>query len=404
MRGLTVAGLFLFAVAFCFPGSAQTVTTLYSFPLVNGSTPTSPQGPLLRDAKGNLYGTTVDGGNNSGCPNCGQVYRLSASGTLTVLHSFAASDGEGPEGGLIRDSSGNFYGTAPSGGDLNCTYNSSGCGTVFKIDTSRKFSVLHTFEGTDGVNPLGRLLLDKSGNLYGTTSIGGSTNDGVVYEISASGSESVLLNFDGSNGAYPYGSLVAGPKGEILGTSAYGGSFDQGTVFKLTPSNGSWTQTILYTFGTLSNDGISPDWWLVKGADGSYYGSTADGGGYYTGDLCTFGCGTLFKLTPGANSWTGTILHAFTGQTDGAIPQGIARDQAGNIYGVVAYDGGGPCGCGTIFRYDTSGNFAIVHTFTGSDGAAPVGPMLYDSATGVFYGTTTQGGASGGGTIFEFQP
>jgi uncharacterized repeat protein (TIGR03803 family) len=402
MRNIAVVSLFVLAVTFCLPVSAQTVTTLYSFPLISGITPTSPQGPLLRDTKGNLYGTTMFGGHSSGC--CGQVFRLSPTGTLTVLHNFIRTEGTNPQGGVIADSSGNLYGAAPSGGDLNCAGNSSGCGTVYKIDASRKFSILHTFEGTDGDSPLGRLVLDKSGNLYGTTSIGGSANYGTVYEISASGTESVLLNFDNTNGAYPYGSLLAGPNGELLGTSAYGGTFDQGTVFRLTPSNGSWTQTIFYTFGTVSNDGISPDWWLVKGADGSYYGATADGGSYFTGDICTFGCGTFYRLTPGVNGWTETILHSFTGESDGAIPQGIARDQAGNIYGVVAYDGDPTCGCGTLFKYDTSGKFSIVHTFTGADGGSPVGPMIYNASTGVFYGTTTGGGSQGGGTVFEFQP
>lgn len=398
-----VVSLFVLAVGFCMPVSAQTVTTLYSFPLLGGETPTYPQGPLLRDAKGNLYGTTGNGGQqNTAC--CGQVYRLSPSGTLTILHRFAGADGTDPQGGVIADSSGNLYGAASSGGDKNCPDSSTGCGTIYKIDTSRIFSVLHTFEGSDGDNPLGRLLMDSSGNLYGTTSVGGSSNYGTVYEISASGTQSVLLNFDNTNGAYPYGSLAAGPKGEILGTSAYGGANGQGTVFKLTSSNGAWTQDILYNFGTIANDGISPDWWLVKGADGSYYGATADGGSYYTGLLCTFGCGTFFKLTPGAAGWTETILHDFTGESDGAIPQGIVRDQTGNIYGTVAYYGDPTCGCGTIFKYDTSGNFSIVHTFKGPDGAAPVGPMTYNQPGGVFYGTTTAGGSAGGGTVFEFQP
>ena len=394
----------LILAALCLPAEAQSYKILYSFPSYPGSFPTSPSSALVRDRTGNLYGSTFWSGDlKCQSQGCGEVFRLSSSGKLTVLHAFSGTDGLGPDGGLVLGRKNTLYGTADAGGDINCN-SGAGCGTVFKIDAHGKFTLLYSFTGPDGNTPTHNLLLDKSGNVFGSTTIGGSSNEGVIFEVASNGTESVLENFSGANGAQPSTTLIAESNGDLLGSTAFGGAYNMGTIFSLTPGGGGWTGNTLYNFGAVSNDGFAPVWGLVLGADGSYYGTTG-GGGAYNNSQCVYGCGTIFKVTPGNGQWAETILYNFTGGTDGSGPQGVVRDGSGNLYGVASYGGDPTCACGVIFQWDTmAGKFAVLHTFKGKDGSVPIAPLLYDKAKKVLYRTTSFGGSHNGGTVFEIAP
>jgi uncharacterized repeat protein (TIGR03803 family) len=212
-------------------------TILYSFCSLSGCTDGQwPYAGLVFDNAGNLYGTTVKGG-NADC-NCGTVFELSASGVETVLHAFVGgSDGATPFAGLMMDGSGNLFGTTLNGGgSTNCT---SGCGTVFEIAEGGSESVIHAFSGTsDGAEPYAGLISDTNGNLYGTASAGGANNKGVIFKIAAGGTESVLYNFCNlsfcADGSTPYGTLIEDQNGNLFGTTTLGGVNIPGTVFELT--------------------------------------------------------------------------------------------------------------------------------------------------------------------------
>jgi len=205
------------------PAGAESV--LYAF--TGGSDGGEPWGRLLRDSQGNFYGTTyADGGLQL---SFGVVFKLTPSGVETVLHSFTGGgDGGHPNGDLIADAQGSLYGTTPA-------IPRSTHGTVFQLTQQGGFTVLHTFSGTDGFDPRSGVIMDASGNLYGTTWSGGSSNDGVVYKLSSNGTETVLHNFSGSDGSMPVAGLVFDTAGNLYGTAAYGGTSNNGVVFRLTP-------------------------------------------------------------------------------------------------------------------------------------------------------------------------
>jgi uncharacterized repeat protein (TIGR03803 family) len=205
------------------PAGVETV--LYSF--TGGADGGEPWGRLLRDSQGNFYGTTYLGGGLQ--LSFGVVFELSASGVETVLHSFTGgSDGGHPNGDLIADAQGNLYGTTPA-------IPRSTHGTVFKVSPQGVLNVLHSFLGPDGFSLRSGVIMDSGGNFYGTTFSGGVSNDGVVYELNANGTETVLHSFSGSDGALPVGGLVFDTTGNLYGTTAYGGTSNNGVVFKLTP-------------------------------------------------------------------------------------------------------------------------------------------------------------------------
>jgi uncharacterized repeat protein (TIGR03803 family) len=223
------------------PTQAQTnLKTLHTFRGLVGSDGSSPMFPLIRDSAGNVYGTTLYGGNRSCATNgCGTVFKVDSHGTETVLYRFTGgTDGEYPKAGVVRDSAGNLYGTTSQGGDLSCA-NGSGCGTVFKIDSVGNKTVLYTFAGgTDGSSPLGGLLRDAGGTLYGTTQGGGVYSEGTVFKVDAAGRETVLYSFPGgTGGASPNGGLVLDSSRNLYGFTQYGGNSTCGrgcgTVFKL---------------------------------------------------------------------------------------------------------------------------------------------------------------------------
>ncbi|MGA8762307.1 MAG: choice-of-anchor tandem repeat GloVer-containing protein [Candidatus Sulfotelmatobacter sp.] len=300
----------------------------------------NPLAGLTYDGAGNFYGTTEAGGNSGVCQTgayfgCGTVYQLSmqAGGwKTTVLHTFTGgSDGANPEAGLIRDAAGNLYGTASSGG-------SNQGGVVFQLSRqssgSWKLTTLHSFGGAaDGQTPLAGLLLDSVGNLYGTTQFGGTFGVGAVFELSpATGGKwnyQVLFSFNNTDGAQPGSSLILDGSGNLYGTTLAGGSSHPvGVVYRLSPeSGGGWNQSVIYDAGASGT--ATPGSSLIFDAGGNLYGTVAQGG--------RFSDGAVFRLSPTSSGWKTTLVYSFSRSLpDGFFPEaGVIFDHAGNLYGTA---------------------------------------------------------------------
>lgn len=298
------------------------------------STASDGNGPspgLIMDSKGNLYGTTTAGGEYL----TGMVFMINSTGSLTALHDFGSTntDGRLPQAGLIMDSAGNLYGTTSNGGAY-------GFGTVFKISPTLAETILHSFDGTssDGQLPVAGLIMDSSGNLYGTTSAGGANGLGTVFKISPTGTETILHSFSaGTDGEYPKTGLVVDSAGNLYGASAGGGAFSKGMVYELSPSG---TETVLYSFGSVGTDGAHPNGGLIMDSAGNLYGTTSGGG--------EFSDGTVFEIS---SAGTETILYSFgSTATDGRMPSlgRLAMDGNGNLYGTTGF--GGTYNQGTVFE------------------------------------------------------
>jgi uncharacterized repeat protein (TIGR03803 family) len=363
---------------------------LYAFPGGSG-TPAIPVAALLNVA-GEFYGTTEAGG--SGSCGCGTVFKVNKAGKESVLYSFQDSpDGAYPISNLTA-LNGEFYGTTEVGGS-GCSP-SGGCGTVFEVSPSGTEKVLYTFKGgTDGLGPAAGLIA-VNGDLYGTTTGGGSAGEGTVFKVTTSGSESVVHSFGGPpDGAYPYGGLLA-LHGSLYGTT-YAGGLNYGAVFKMSMSGKEHT---IYSFNpnSSSGDGESPEAGVIA-LNGKLYGTT-----YYGG---TSGKGTIFGVSMSGKE---EMLYSFAGGADGALPTGGLIAVNGELYGPApnggVYGGGcanDPSGCGLIFKITTSGTKTTLHTFQGiPDGEMPAGTLI--AVNKVLYGTTELGGAPNEGTVFKIRP
>jgi uncharacterized repeat protein (TIGR03803 family) len=362
---------------------------------------------LLQDAAGNLYGTTERGGPNG---SFGTVFKLDTSGNETVLYAFTGqADGGFPNPGLAMDKTGNLYGTTQTGGTASCN-----CGTVFKVSKGGKETVLHSSAaGTDGSWPLyAGLVMDAAGNFYGTTTGGGSSacggsGCGTVFKVSTRGRETVLYRFKGgSDGEFPSAGLALDKEGALYGTTSDGGvgpcELGCGTVFRVSKKG---KETILHRFNTSKgNDGADPLGGTVQDTNGNLYGTTVYGGAY--------GNGTAFEVTKRGKE---TVLYSFTGMNgDGVNPySGLVRDRAGNLYGATYYGGinNNNCGiadgvgCGTIFKLDKNGKETVLYSFTGgTDGANPGFGNLLRNAHGNLYGATFGGQASSDCLVFKLTP
>jgi len=387
---LPVVFAFLAGVTVWVTGSpAQTFTTLLDFNGTNGAQPAKMA--LVQGTDGQLYGTTSAGGINGD----GTVFKITATGALTTLHSFNSIEGASPAGGLIQGTDGNFYGTTSAGGTNNSC--SSGCGTIFKITPLGTLTTLHSFTSIQGASPAGGLIQGTDGNFYGTTSAGGvfnlcSSGCGTIFKVTPQGTLTVLLNFDSTDGASPAGGLVQGSDGNFYGTASAGGTSSScssgcGTIFKITPQG---ALTVLQSFN--STDGSSPEGGLVQGSDGNYYGTTSAGG---TSNACSSGCGTIFKVTPQGAL---TVLHSFD-STDGSSPEGgLIQGTDGNFYGTTSSKGAN--GDGTIFKITPGGGLTTLHSFAGSDGENPNAGLI-QATDGNFYGATPSGGVNGDGAFFR---
>jgi uncharacterized repeat protein (TIGR03803 family) len=344
------------------------------------------------------------------------------AGTESVLFKFSGADGSEPQGTLVADQAGNFYGTAFNGGNPGC-YLGYGCGVVFELTPSQggwTQTVLYAFTGgRDGAGPAAGLLLDTDGNLYGTTVAGGSlalcrnlgpaSGCGVMFKLTHSSSGwtySVIHRFSGSDGAAPYSNLISDSAGNLYGTTRYGGSgcdVGCGTVFRLEPTSHGWREAVLYDF-TEGLEGGYPFAGLFRDTAGNIYG-TASSGGLYS-------YGVVFKLARVRRGWKETVLHSFPGGSNGGTPiGGVIADSEGNLYGTATTGGSGACyqfSCGVVFELMPSKHDhwkpKVIHAFVGSNGAD--GSEPYASLTrnnkGQLFGTTVAGGSSNNaGTVFE---
>jgi len=400
-----------------------------------------PEAGLVADQAGNLYGTTYNGGRESGLcqadDGCGTVFQLKppatpgAAWTESVIYKFGPF--AHPAASLIIDGAGNLYGTTPFAGEFNS-------GTVFQLKPPATTGgvwtgkILYSFAGgNDGSEPVAGLVFDKGGNLYGTTQFGGGgpcmifqqgSGCGTVFRLtppSAQGgswTESVLYSFEPYND-YPAASLILDPQGNLYGSTAGDQSASFGTVFQLAPpttQGGFWTQTTLHSFGSVDEDGVTPYAGLTFDKKGNLYGTTSEGGADVPECSGTFGCGTIFALERPADrggAWKEKVLYAFKHGIDGANPEsGLIFDCVGNLYGVT---GGPRLGFnGTVFKLKppASQNGAwtevTLHEFgNGSDGYEPGGALIFGGRS--LLGTTSAGGGNCSfpfscGIVFEVIP
>ncbi len=370
----TASGNFPGTVFKVTPSGAYTV--LYSF--TDGARPIAN---VITDAAGNLYGTTFDGGAN----DPGTVFKVTPSGVYSLIHSFAGSDGRRPYSSLIADAAGNLYGTTVYGG-------TNDAGTVFKVTPSGVHTVLYSFTGgNDGLQPWAGLIVDESGNLYGTTLFGGANNRGTIFKVTPSGTKTMLYSFAGNEGSTPYGRLMADASGNLYGTTFEGGANGAGTVFKLTPSG---IHTLLYSF-TGGNDGSRPQAGLIADAAGDLYGTTSRGG--------TSNAGTVFKLTLPkeqvtiSSSPVGRTFSVFgTGCEPGTYtaPQTSSWVPGSSCIVNFTPTQNGTAGTQYVFKDWSDGDTAISRTIT-----APAGTATYTANFKTQYELTSSVSPIGSGSV-----
>jgi uncharacterized repeat protein (TIGR03803 family) len=401
-KAATILSVVLLLAGGAWAGSEK---VLYSF--AGGSDGANPYdtGVLVRDRSGNFYGTTYQGGS---C-GAGTAFELSSGGEETVLHNFClGNDGGYPFGGLILDASGNVYGTAEGGGPTNG-------GIVFELKRKANGewseNVLHFFGGPDGKGPFDGLTMDAAGNLYGTASEGGTevAFGGVVFEISSSRTYSVLYNFCSlagcSDGYLPLGGVTVDRTGNIYGTTSEGGPSGQGTVFELSKSGNAWTETVLHGFAGGHSDGAYPLYaspTLGTRKVGSkwervIFGVTTAGGASDQG--------AAFEMTKSTTGWTFTLLHSFSTRSGGTSPYGTLVNIKGKLFG-TAGSNGSSC-CGTLFELSQKNEAwieTVLHNFTGGgDGGSPLSGVVADSH-GTLYGVTNIGGKDTYGAVYRVKP
>lgn len=388
---------------------------LYSFMDANDGG--DPEGGVIFDAEGNLYGMTLYGGPS----DSGTVFELQhhSDGTWTekVLHHIMAKYARFLYG-LVFDSAGNLYGTLESGGQFNG-------GVVFELSPTSSGewnqTILYNFGGIrhygNGTDPVGRLIIDKDGNLFGVTFGGGTgcvgEGCGTVYELSPTTSgewkENILYEFTAQeDGEYPDGALVFDGEGNLYGTASRGGpriSCQCGNVFELVPQgNGHWTHNILYIFKG-GSDGANPEFPLIFDRAGNLYGSTTDGGG--APSCGTTGCGTVYALSPtGSGGWSESVLAIFDPTTTGyALSSGVFLNAEGQLFG-EGWEGATNAEAGFVYSLTPSSGqwiYSALSNFTYTDGIFPQTPLVANSK-GYLYGTTEFGGSSDMGSVFELKP
>jgi uncharacterized repeat protein (TIGR03803 family) len=379
---VVVLGLGIFTAQ---SAQAQTFTVLW--PFAGDPAPANPYAGLFQDTAGNLYGTTLGGGTSG----AGTVFKVTKSGKDTVLYNFCAYNctvGYNPYAGLIQDTAGNLYGTTYYGGTT------SNDGAVFKVSKSGQETVLYSFAGgtTDGCNPEGGLLRDTAGNFYGTTYGCGANGYGTVFKLSPgkTWTVTILHSFAYSDGANPYlTSLLTDAKGNLYGITSKGGG-GYGTVYKLSIKSKKFT--LLYSFTGGTADGCYSSGTPLMDAKGNLYG---------TAEACgSSNLGIVWKLSKKGKE---TVLHNFAGGTsDGANPYaGVIMDTAGNLYGTTS--AGGASNLGTVYELKSKRTLTVLHSFASSDGANPYAGVIRDKK-GDFYGTTETGGSGGYGTVWKLTP
>jgi uncharacterized repeat protein (TIGR03803 family) len=390
LNALCLVVVVCFAAAL--PARAQTYTILHSFAGAPDDV-TEPNGDLIQDAAGNLYGTSWRGGTH----DLGVVFKLDTSGTVTILHNFTGADGSHPKGGLFQDPTGNLYGTTTAVG-------SNGLGTVFGLDTNNVITTLHSFKGgSDGAQPFSTLV-SVNGELYGVTQSGGITATscpcGTIFKVSKGGKETVVHRFAlDAEGESPQ-SLIRDAAGDLYGvasytTQAFGGS---GTVFKLDTAG---VFTVLYAFSNLGED-IHPVGRLIRDTNGNIHGVTLDCGLAHC-------AGTVYRLDASGQE---EVMHSFLRGDNGYLPLAGVIDAGGTLYGTTHFGGNG---LGVVFRINQTGQYDAVHRFAGAtagDGEDAEFGGLTLGSDGSIYGTTRHGGTGictngsfpGCGVIFKYTP
>ena len=393
-----LATLFLATAAW----ATSTTKLVYSF--AGGADGEYLDTELVRDSAGNLYGTSVQGGVYGG----GTVFQVTPEGVHTVLYSFTGgADGGEPYKGVTLDAAGNLYGTTVTGGGGVCE---GGCGVIYKLTHNGGTwtqSIIYPFQGgSDGYEPGSPVAFDSRGNFYGTTPVGGAYGMGVIYRMSPNGTGGwnfrVIHTFTGGvdGGGGSAGKILINAAGNLFGVCTVGGVNGFGTVYRMSLVQGKWTFRTLYAFKD-KPDGALPYGSLVADKFGNLYGTT-----YYAG---TNDVGTVYELTPTNGSWTESVLYSFKGGTDGASPiSALVADRAGNLYGTTSEGGAATCGCGVIFKmsHNSTGQWSesVLYRFPGKPNAAfAYNGMVSDSA-GNFYGTTVHGGSTDDGVVYEFTP
>lgn len=361
------------------PGSSS--TTLYQFP--TASSGVFPYGNLIQATDGNLYGTTESGGTDI----AGVIFKSTLAGSVTTLYSFTDyPGGANPYGGLLQATNGKFYGTTSAGG-------TNFDGTVYSMNANGSgVTVLYNFsDGNDGADPLDSLIQGVDGNFYGTATDGGANGAGAVFAVTAAGILTPLYGFsDGDDGGFPEAGVIQGRDGKLYGATVEGGSNGYGTVFSLT-TNGALATLAEFDYET---NGAFPIGGVIQGADGSLYGTTADGG--------SNSYGTVFRVT---TNGVLTTLFSFSNTNGGEPEASLVQGTDWNLYGTTSTGGRG--GQGTVFRISTNGAFSTLLWFNGYNGANPQAALI-QASDGNFYGTTAQGGAGfnvtadgGNGIIFR---
>ncbi len=414
-----------YGVIFSFDPSSSTYTKLQDFDNTNGG---YPNGSLMQASDGKLYGMTPQGGSNS----AGVIFSFDlSSSTFTKLKDFDDTDGSHPYGSLIQASDGKLYGMTTYGG-------SSGAGVIFSFDPSTSIYIeTKDFDFDNGGLPYGSLMQASDGLLYGMTSTGGSRDDGVAFSFDPISSTCTKLNdFDGANGRNPYGGLIQANDGNLYGMTYSGGALNSGVIFSYNPT--SSTHTKLKDFGA-NESGSNVSASLMQASDGKLYGTTTYGGSSGYGVIFSFdpststytklwdfdftngrnpygsliqasdgklygialsGYGVIFSFDPASSTYTKLI--DFDG-TNGSRPEGSLKQASdGKLYGMT--QSGGSSGYGVIFSFDPAfSTYTKLKDFDGTNGAKPIGTFM-QSSDGKLYGMTSEGGSSGYGVIFSYDP
>jgi len=382
LKSICRVALLATAAALCAAtfAQAQTVTTIYNF-ADNGASGANPYYvTLVQGTNGNLYGTTYNGGKHL----FGTVFNMTVTGSQKLIYSFtnSATDAAYPTGGLTLGNDGNFYGTTQQGGTKSM-------GTLFKITPTGTLTILHNFNAfIDGSFPWGPPILASDGNFYGTTSGGGGGGHGIVYKLTSAGVLSVIYRFDVVHGDSPIAPPTQGTDGFLYIPVSQGGAYFCGTIVQMSTS-GVINNTYSFPCGSGGSFPIGP---LVQASNGNFYSTTQNGG--------TVGEGTIYQVTP---SLAVTVLHSF-GATfgDGTFPgAGLLRATDDNYYGSTS--DGGASGDGTLFNTSTTGTYASLYSFNNNSNltqTSPVAPPV-QATNGLLYGTTEFGGPGNDGTVYS---
>ena len=379
--------------------AAQTFTAIHNF--TGGGDGESPYAGLTQDSHGNLYGTSYYGGSGNG-----NVFRLQYKNNawmLIPLYTFQSPADGYNAGPVVVGPNGSLYGSTPWGGTQSC---SCGTLYNLRPSPTRSGSVfggwnkqsLWNFSGdSDGYSPWGNLTFTDANHFFGTTQSGGPDSGGTVFEMTYSSgswnySNAYVFNSNGSDGYNPMGGVIKDAAGNLYGTTAYGGSFGDGTVYQLVPTGNGWTKNILYSFQD-GSDGETPHTGLTMDQAGNLYGASASGG--------LNNQGVVFQLSPTGNGgWSFSVLYSFEAGSRGSGGS-LAVDNAGNVYGVTPL--GGIFHGGSVFKLSRSGNtwtYTDLHDFAGGDGAMPSGDLVIEP-NGDMYGTTSGGGPFGYGNVWK---